>query len=126
MTFDPTVIMDLLKDRQKFLKSIMSAAEKSQAMHTGMNDMVEQLEKLLDKDMSVNPEESFKIILRTELALVKSFRIQTETNLTLLTTALVYAQGSSFQSDITKMLIKMGGNGGEALRQMWKNKMGGK
>ena len=126
LAFDPSVIMDLLKDKKKFLASIMKAAEKSQAMHTGMTDMTEQLEKMLEKDMSVNPEESFKIVMRTELAMIKCFKAQTETNLLLLTVALTYAQGSSFQSDIANMLIKMGSNGGEVLRQMWKNKMGGK
>lgn len=100
-------LLDLLKNKGDVVKFLLETIDSNEKMAVG-------LRKLSESD-----NESFKVAKLLEVVSNQSIQIK---HLSLL--LLVYAQSSNFDVDIAHLLNKMG-RGDEALRQMFKNKMGG-
>lgn len=105
-------IFNLLKDKKDVISALIKAIDSNEKMAAG-------LKKLKDSDSS-KYSENFKVEKLLEVVANQSIQIR---QLSLIN--LIYAQSDSFDTDVAKLMMKMG-RGEEALKQMFKNKLDGK
>lgn len=111
---DSKTFLEMLKNKEQVIRTVLKdldTCDKNTAAFT-------KLEDLYNEGGSVNTEKVLK-------AYAKSMRHMNEVNRRLLMILLIYISGDSYNSDTGKVLIKMG-RGEEALKEMFKQKMGGK
>lgn len=112
------LLFDTLKDKSKVISSLIYIIEETSKQKEGLIKLSESL-------IRENPNHSIENVAKCLAVVMKTEAKQAHMIQSLATIATVYAQSSSFDSDIAKMMIKMG-RGDEAVRQMFKNKMEGK
>ncbi len=105
--------MAMLKNKEQVLKVILrdldTSAQNMQAFR--------KLEDMYERGDEVSTEKALK-------ACAKSIRHMNDLNQRLLMLLLVYVSGNHYDSDVGSVLVKMG-RGEDALREMFKRKMGG-
>ena len=108
-------LLEILKDKSKLMKLLLEVlAETQKSQH-----MLDESRYKINEDTSVDALKSH--LRNTILALSK-----TQVNLyNIATITLIYAQSSSFDTDVAMYLNKIG-LGREAISTMFKNKMKGK
>ena len=107
------MLMGFLKDKPACLAQITSSLQQVSAIGHGMDRLQEQLEG----DEEVNLQKAM-------LALIKSMRkLATHTQITGMV-AMVYVDGTQFDVDVALLLNRLG-MGGEAVTEIWKNKLKG-
>lgn len=105
-------IFNLLKDKKDVISALLKAIDSNEKMAEGL--------RKLAKSENSKVSESFKVEKLLEVVANQSIQIR---QLSLIN--LIYAQSSSFDADVAKLMVKMG-RGEEALKQMFKNKLDGK
>ncbi len=105
-----------MKDKKTALSAMFENLAKTQSYITGLNKFIDNID---------NAEMSEENIRKKFKTLMKVVRDQNSMLTKLLLINIVYMQGDRFDSDVAKVLLKMG-HGDEALRQMFRNKMDGK
>lgn len=108
------VFMEMLKNKEQVVKSLAGAYEQSGRVETGM-------EKVVDSVLENPSEENLRKMINTTMKCVKR---QAGIIKMLVMLNLVYVSGSNYSADVAAVLMKMG-RGQEALREMFKQKMGG-
>lgn len=112
------ILFDLLKDKTQVISSLLSTIEETGKQKEGLPKLRESLTR-------ENPNLSLENIAKCVAVTMQTEAKQAAMLQSLATICLVYAQSSSFDSDIAKLMIKMG-RGDEAVRQVFKNKMEGR
>lgn len=102
-------IFDLIKEKEKLIRFLIETSSKSTQMAGGLRKMSES-----------NREDSFKIEKLCETVANQAIQIK---HLSVI--CLMYVQASSFDSDVSQAMVKMG-RGEEALLEMMRRKMNGK
>lgn len=105
-------LLELLENKEKGIRMILDILSRSQKEYAGATKMLE----VIDKGTN---EETIKKFLKTTIKINQN---QSKDITNLASLLLVYIQGSNFDSDVGRMLIKFG-KGEDALRAMLKNKM---
>jgi len=105
-------IFDLLKNKKDIIAALLKAIDSNEKMANGLRKI-----KVADESQC---SENFKVEKLLEVVANQSIQIM---QLSLLN--LIYAQSTSFDADVAKLMVKMG-RGEEALKQMFKNKLDGK
>jgi hypothetical protein len=109
------LFMAMLKDKEQVVTTILKDFETSDANMKAF----EKLTALYSTDpASVSADKALA-------ACAKSLRHLNDVNRRMLLIMLVYASAGDFQGDTAKVLMKMG-RGEDALREMFRQKMGGK
>lgn len=106
-------IMDMLKNKDTVLKVMIKDMEVSQKNAASFK----KLEELFKENKEVSTEAVLK-------AAATSLRHLNEVNTRLLTILMIYISGGNYDTDVGRMLIKMG-RGEEALREMMNVKFSG-
>ncbi len=112
------LLFDLLKDKTKVIAFLLETIQETAKQKEGLAKLSESLTR-------ENPNHSIENIAKCLAVTMKTESKQAQMIQSLATICLVYAQSSSFDSNIGHMMVKMG-RGEEALQQMFKNKMEGK
>ena len=110
------LLMSFLKDKKQSIESIFDDIEKSISYSKGLKTFIENI------DSAHMNEENTRQKFRT---MMKVLNNQNTVIRKLLFVCLVYMQGSNFDVDVASALTKLG-RGDEALREMYKSKMGDK
>ena len=112
------ILLETLKDKTKLITFLLETIQESQKEKEGLTKLSESLTR---ENPNLSAENLAKCLATTmKVSAKQSHSIQ---NLAII--SLIVCQSPDFDSDITKMMIKMG-RGQEAVQQMWKNKMNGK
>ncbi len=101
-------ILDILKDKEGVVKFPLKTIETNDKVPKGL------------RSLTNNDNTDFKVNKLLEVVANQAVQIKS-----LAIINLIYAQSNSFDTNISKMMVKMG-RGEEALKQMFKNKMDGK
>ncbi|HHZ96999.1 MAG TPA: hypothetical protein EYN67_15930 [Flavobacteriales bacterium] len=114
MPFTPEIFMDMLKDKESVILSLIKDFDTCEKNRQAIDILLQKQEdaKVID-------------ITKVQKAYSKSIRHLNDVNMRLLLLLITYAQGDGFSSDTAGALIKFG-QGKEALREMFKQKMQGK
>ncbi|MDX1700057.1 MAG: hypothetical protein R3250_05530 [Melioribacteraceae bacterium] len=110
------LMMEFMKDKKTALSAMFENLAKTQSYILGLNKFLDNID---------NAEMSEENIRKKFKTLMKVIRDQNSMLTKLLLINIVYMQGDRFDSDVAKVLLKMG-HGDEALQQMFKNKMDGR
>lgn len=114
MSFEPKDFMDMLKNKEQVITSILKDFDScSQNMAA-----FEKLEQLFADGKEVKTE---KVLA----ASAKSLRHLNDMNRRLLMLLLVYSSSNNYSSDVAQVLVKFG-QGEEALQEIFRQKMSGK
>jgi hypothetical protein len=111
-------LMDILKDKTKILKFLLSTLDETTKERDGLTKLSESLTR---QDPNLKPENMAKCLATTMSVVAK----QSHREMNLAIIALITVQSSSFDSDVALLLNKLG-KGNEALQQMLKAKLAGK
>lgn len=116
--FDPSVIMEMLKNPEQVIKTLIQDYDKCSKNREAMD---KTLTKLRDNPslFTENPNNLVKLLEGQ----VVSNRALNDINTRLLLLLIVYSSGDSLTSDTAKVAVKLG-QGEEALQEMFKRKMG--
>jgi len=110
---DSELFMNMLNNKEAVVKAILVDIQTCQQNQQAFD----KLERLFAEGKGVSTDKVMK-------ACSKSLQHLNEVNTRLLMLALVYASGGNYDSDVGKVLIKLG-RGQEALQSMFKRKMAG-
>lgn len=105
--------MKLLQNREQVISTILADMDACAKNAEAFAKLCE----LFEEGKEVSTEKALK-------ACAKSLRHSNEVNRRALMLLLVYASGGNFQQDAAGVLIKLG-RGGDALKEMFKQKMAG-
>ncbi len=108
------IFMALLKDKKSALKSILKDIDKTGIYSGGLDQFLETIDTCDLEEVDIRKKlKTIMKVLSSQNAILRK----------LLFITLIYMQGNTFDSDAGNALVKMG-RGEEALKQMFKNKMG--
>ena len=104
-------MMELLEDKSKMVARILAIMDECNKIHNGLNKVVTEFDEHSNPNQR---EKQLKTCLKMQAKLAKN---QGQLSMLLL----IYASSTSFDSDVGKILVKLG-RGEEALRTMLNNK----
>ena len=111
--FNSQLFMDMMKNSKEVIASVMNDVDQANRIAKGMYRFSQDVEGCSDKELRRKLKVTFE-----------KLSVLAEANVRLGTIALVYAQSDNFTGDNAEALNKLG-RGQEALREMFKAKMGG-
>lgn len=108
------IFMDMLKDKEKVVKSLADAYAQSEKIEIGFNGVI--------NTVLTNPsDENLRKMVNTTMKCVKTMSGIIKM---LIMLNLVYVGGDQYSTDVGKILIRLG-RGKEALREIFKQKLKG-
>jgi hypothetical protein len=109
-------LLGFIKNKEVCFRQILDSMQQVETIGRGMDTLIKGLEGA-DPDKVDMP--------KVAIGLAKSMRKLAEHSSITSMLALVYVGGSNFDTDVATVMSKLG-KGSEAMREIWKKKMGGK
>mgnify|MGYP005664201831 CR=1 FL=1 len=108
------IMMSFLEDKSSALKEIMFDMQSNAKHISGLDKFLSNIDKAELEEADIR--QKFKTLMKVS-------KKQSDITSRLLIIIFVYMQSSSFDTDVSRLLVKLG-RGDEAIKQMFKNKMG--
>jgi len=118
------LLMTMLKDKKAVIEVVLRNLDQTSTIQKGTERLLNLLEESRQDQIRNRNEESNIDYGKAITALAKSVNSLTHSTQQLLVFALLYVSEGDFDVNSALMLGRIG-HGGEALQQMFRNKMGG-